>query len=171
MTLADCGRNPRSREIWRARRNFVFFVCQVSNAQFYRFPVGQILPNLNTTRRSVSPWILSEQNFENVFIRGSFFPKKTQKIDFLNVLRLQAAIIQWSDELKAFVSTRHVGLRKSFWLNLTPCYVHWCVKSKFSSPELEITAPMICSVLKNHKGFPWRRNSRFHRLILSNVKW
>jgi len=27
--------------------------CQVSNAQFYRFPVGQISRNLNTIRRSV----------------------------------------------------------------------------------------------------------------------
>ena len=34
--------------------NFLFFFCQVNNARLYRFPVGQISRNLNTTRRSVS---------------------------------------------------------------------------------------------------------------------
>ena len=63
-----------SSESWRARRNFVFF-CQVNNARPYRFPVGQISRNLNTTRRSVSRWILSEQHFET-------FPIKTQKMIF-----------------------------------------------------------------------------------------
>ena len=39
--------------------------CQVNNARLYRFRVGQISRNMNTTRRSVSRWILSEQNVEN----------------------------------------------------------------------------------------------------------
>jgi len=49
-------------ESWTARRNF----CQVINVRFHRFPVCQILRNLNTTRRSVSRWKLSEQNVENL---------------------------------------------------------------------------------------------------------
>ena len=43
--------------------------CQVSNARFHRFPVGQISRNLNTTRRSLSRWKI---------VRGHFF-QKTQK--------------------------------------------------------------------------------------------
>jgi len=85
----DFGRDPRSSESWRARRNFVFF-CQVSNARFYRFPVGQISWNLTITRRSVRWWILSEQNFGNFSVRGCF--KKHTKVEFFfNVLRLQAS--------------------------------------------------------------------------------
>jgi len=38
--------------------------CQVNNAQLYRFPVCQISRNLNTTHRSISRWILSEQGFK-----------------------------------------------------------------------------------------------------------
>jgi len=48
---------------------FVFF-CEVSNARFYPFPIGQISRNFNTTRRSVPRWILSEQDFENFPVRG-----------------------------------------------------------------------------------------------------
>ena len=57
--------------------------------------VSQISGNLNTARRSVTRWILSEQNFENFPVRGRF-SKKTQKKSSFNVLRLQAAITpQW----------------------------------------------------------------------------
>ena len=94
LALADFGRDPCSSEIWRARRNFLFFL--LGKQRFYRFLVGQISRNLNTTRRSVSRWILSEQNFENFPVRGRFF-QKTQNIKFFfNILRLQAAITpQW----------------------------------------------------------------------------
>jgi len=43
--------------------------CQVNNTRRYRFPVGQISRNVNTARRSMSRWILLEQNFENFPIR------------------------------------------------------------------------------------------------------
>jgi len=46
------GRDPCRSESWRARRIF----GQVNNAWLYRFPIGQISRNLNTTRRSVSRW-------------------------------------------------------------------------------------------------------------------
>ena len=39
------------------------FFYQVSNARFYPFSFNHISRNLNTTRRSVSRWILWEQNF------------------------------------------------------------------------------------------------------------
>ena len=39
LALVDFGRHPRSSDSLRGRRNFVF--CQVNNARFRRFPVGQ----------------------------------------------------------------------------------------------------------------------------------
>jgi len=78
---------------WNSRKpgEILFFFCQASNAQFYRFPVRQISRNLNSTRQSLRQWILSEQNFEN-FLVGVVFPKKCKNRIFSNVLRLQAAI-------------------------------------------------------------------------------
>jgi len=92
LSLTDFGRDLRSSEIWIARRIF----CQVSNARFYRFIVGQISRNFNTPRRSVKRWMLSEQNFETFPARVRF-SKKTQKFEILfNVLWLQEAItLQW----------------------------------------------------------------------------
>ena len=55
-----------------------------------RFPIGRISRNLNTTRRSVSRWELSEQNFEYFTIRGLF--SKTLKFLNFYVLRLQVFI-------------------------------------------------------------------------------
>jgi len=46
LALADFGRDPRSSDSLRGRRNFVVFFCQANNA---RFPVGHISRNLNTT--------------------------------------------------------------------------------------------------------------------------
>jgi len=46
--------------------------CQLNNARLYRFPVGHISWNLNTTRRSVRRWIFSKQNFEYFPVRGRF---------------------------------------------------------------------------------------------------
>ena len=60
LALADFERNLRSCNSWRAGRNFVIF-CTVNNAWFHRFPVVQISWNFNTTRRSVSQWILSNR--------------------------------------------------------------------------------------------------------------
>ena len=94
VAVADFERYPCSSESWRARRDFVFF-CQVSNARFYQLSVGQISRNWNTTRRSVSRWILSEHNFESFPVK-SRFATKPQKYDFFNVLRLRAATTaQW----------------------------------------------------------------------------
>ena len=74
LALTDFERDPRSSERWRARRNFIFF-CPISNTRFYRFPVGRISRYMNTTRRSVSRRILSEQNFEKFPVRGRFSTK------------------------------------------------------------------------------------------------
>ena len=75
LALADFGCDPPSRDSWRARR-ILFFFCQVSNARFHRFPLGQISRNLNGDRCRDKK--LSEQNFENFTVMGRF-SKKTQK--------------------------------------------------------------------------------------------
>jgi len=56
-----------------------FCFCQVNNARLYRFPVRQILQNLNTTRRSVSRRILSEQNFQKNYRKQSLFQNNAKK--------------------------------------------------------------------------------------------
>jgi len=66
----------------RARRNSVF--CQVINARFHQFPVGQISRNLNTTRRSVSWWKFLKQNFENYTVRGRWSKKRK---NFSNIFK------------------------------------------------------------------------------------
>jgi len=50
------------------------FFCRVNNARLYRFPDGQISRNLNTTRRSMRRWILSEHDFENLPVPVIVFP-------------------------------------------------------------------------------------------------
>jgi len=55
-------------------QKFCFF-CEVNNAWLCPFPVSQISRNLHTRRGSVSPWILSENIFENLPVRG-LFPKR-----------------------------------------------------------------------------------------------
>ena len=61
----------------RAReRAEILFFGEVNNAQLYRFLVSQISRKLHTRRGSVSRWILSEWNFENLPARGCFFPKR-----------------------------------------------------------------------------------------------
>ena len=67
------ARSAQKRER-ESQAKFCFF-WQVKNARLYRFVVGQISRNLNTTRRSVSRWILSEHNFENFPVRGRFSKK------------------------------------------------------------------------------------------------
>ena len=63
--------------------------CQASNARFHRFHVGQISWNLNTTRRMVSRWKLSEQNFENFTVKDRFSKKMQKKFSKrFNVLRV-----------------------------------------------------------------------------------
>jgi len=47
----------------------------LSNVRFLRLPIGQISQNLHTRHGSVMCWILSEQNFENLSVRGLFSKK------------------------------------------------------------------------------------------------
>jgi len=60
--------------VWEAGEIF----CQVNNARFHRFPVGQISRNLTTTTSIGDAMKLSEQNFQN-FIAGSRFYQKNTK--------------------------------------------------------------------------------------------
>ena len=49
--------------------------CQVNNAQFHWFPVGQISRNLNTTRRSVCRYENFWTEFWKFYHKRSFFQK------------------------------------------------------------------------------------------------
>jgi len=49
LALTDFGRDPRISDSLRVGE-ILFFFCEVSNAQFHRFPVGQTSRNLNTIR-------------------------------------------------------------------------------------------------------------------------
>ena len=80
LALADFRRDPRRSDSWGTRRNFVFLLSN-KNARLRRFPVGQIIRNLNKTRWSVSRWKLSKPNFENFSARGRF-SKNTQFFKF-----------------------------------------------------------------------------------------
>ena len=68
-TLADFGRDPRSSDSLRGRRNFVVF-CQVNNT---RFPVGQISRNLNTTTSIGVAMKTFGTEFWKFYRKGSFF--------------------------------------------------------------------------------------------------
>jgi len=74
LALTYFGRDPRRSESGRASGNFVFF-CPVNNARRCRFLVSQISRNLHTRYGSMLPWILSENIFENLLIRGHFSKK------------------------------------------------------------------------------------------------
>jgi len=80
LALADFGRDLRSSESWRARRNVGF--CQISNSRLDRVAVGQISRDLNTTRQPMSRWILSGQNLGNFPVRGHFSTKKLISLVF-----------------------------------------------------------------------------------------
>ena len=80
---------------WRARRNVVFFVRYA----MHDF-TDSCRPNFTKfehTRRSVSQWKLSEQNFENFTIRGRYSKKRKIFSKISNILQTEAAItLQWS---------------------------------------------------------------------------
>ena len=87
--------------IWQGAE-ICFFLCEVNNARFRRFPVLKFYDISAQQRQSVSSSTLSEQNFENFTMRGRF-SKKNAKIAFkyLQVLRLQAIITpQWLQKPK-----------------------------------------------------------------------
>ena len=93
LALTDFRLDPHSSESWTARRSFVF--CQVSNARFYWFSVGQISQNLNTAR-----WSARRESFWNrilkIFPKGVVFPKTPKNEIFSSILQLQATITpQW----------------------------------------------------------------------------
>jgi len=76
LALADFGCDPRSRNSFRGRRDFVVFwsgtISPISRrTKFYDIWTQQ--------RRSVRRWKLSEQKFENFTARSHFF-KKTQTL-------------------------------------------------------------------------------------------
>jgi len=74
LALTDFGRDPCRSESGRASRNFF---CLVSNVRFHRLPVGQISQSLHTVRGSMLRWILPENIFENLPVRGLFLPKRS----------------------------------------------------------------------------------------------
>jgi len=94
LALAYFGCDPRSSDSLRGRRNFFWLV---NNAQFGRFPVGNILWHFSTTM-SISEAVKTfRTEFWKFYHKGSFFPPKRKKcLQNFHVLRLQAVITpQW----------------------------------------------------------------------------
>jgi len=69
-----------------------WFFCHINNAWLYRFPVSQISLNLHTRRGSERWWILLENIFENLPVRGLFSKKVNFCVNIVNEFWLQAAI-------------------------------------------------------------------------------
>ena len=95
--LAEFWYDTRSTDSWRARRNCVL-------AWFHRFYVDQISRNLNTTRRSVSRWKLSEHNFSGLYTPYKKPPQivcdvrrvlTTRQITLRTLIRRQPIIINY----------------------------------------------------------------------------
>ena len=112
----SCGKNRYSARSWASAEYWIHFrartVCTI-----LPISVSQISRNLNTKRRSVSPWILLGTEFWKFCRKGSFFQKKTlNNRNFFNVLRLQAAITpQW----RKFITKRSLYGMSSFH------FYHW----------------------------------------------
>jgi len=64
LALADFGRDLLSSDSLRGSRNFVFF-CELNNAQFHRYRVGQIYDIWTQQRQLVSPC----ENFRNRILK------------------------------------------------------------------------------------------------------
>ena len=92
---------------------FLFF-CQVNNARLCRFPVSQISRNLHTRRGSMSPWILSENIYENLPERGLFSKNVNFCLNIVNAFRLQSTIspkwIQIAESHDRLACLRNVGI-------------------------------------------------------------
>ena len=90
LSIADFGRDPHSSHSLRGSlKMFVF--CQVNNARFHRFPVGNFHEFYTQQRRSVSWCKLSKQYYKNFIIRGRF-PKKHKNVSkMFQFWQLQAA--------------------------------------------------------------------------------
>ena len=102
----------RAEERAGARAEILFFLS-VSKARFHRLPVGQISRNSHTRRGSMSRWILSENVFENLPVRGLFSKKVRRCVNILNKFQLQAPIsakwIQIAESHDRLARLRNVG--------------------------------------------------------------
>jgi len=92
LVLADFGRDPRSSDSWRARRNYF-----VSGKQRTISPISR-RPNFtkfeHNTSTSVAIKTFGTEFWK--FYRKGFFSKSNNSQKMFNVLRLQAAItLQW----------------------------------------------------------------------------
>ena len=88
------------------------FFCEVNNARFHPFPVGQISRNLNATTSISVLCKLSEYNFENFTLRGS----KNCGQNF-QILLLQADITtQWYTDCREFVTRSSSYGMSSFYI-------------------------------------------------------
>ena len=85
LALADFGRDQRSINSCRARRNFVF----LSGKHRTMSPISR-LPNFRKFEHNTSIGVATNfgTEFLNVTGRGSFFPQKCKKFHNFNVLRL-----------------------------------------------------------------------------------
>jgi len=154
LALVDFGRDPRRSE--GERTSF----CDVNNARLYRFPVSQISRNLHTRRGSVSPWILLENIFENLPVRG-LFPKRQLLGDRRQRLRT------WGRDISEMIT----NLGKSWQVGQpTECWLSTCIlginSKSFPWPAgyvqettfLDIAGSSVKRCRRNvARSFAWRR--------------
>jgi len=95
---------------------FCFF-CHVNNARLYRFLVSQISRNLHTRRGSERWWILSENIFENLPIRGLFPPKSQLLREYRQWLPTSGRDI--CEMITNLGKSRLVGAPTECWLSIS----------------------------------------------------
>ena len=127
LALTDFGRDLRRSESGTMSGNFVFF-CEVNNARLCRFLVSQISQNLHARCVSERWWILSENIYENLPVRGLFFRKRQILGDRLQRLRTSGRDI--SEMVTNLGKSWQVGQPTECWLST-------------------------CTVGINSKSFPW----------------
>jgi len=100
LAVADFGRDPRSSDSLRGRRNFASLVRWITH-DFTDFPSDKFYDISTRQRRSVRRWKLSEENIKNFTIRGRFSEKMQNCSQNFQVLRFQAVITpQWLQKPK-----------------------------------------------------------------------
>jgi len=118
LALTDFWRNLRRSKSRRASRNFVFF-CQVNNHDFTDFRSAkfrEMRMQYGHRCTSVSSWILSENIFENLPLRGLFF-QKAQRLPE-NCQRLPTSGCNICEMNTNCGKSRPVGMPTECWLSI-----------------------------------------------------
>jgi len=78
LALADFGHDPHSSNSFERQPKFSFCFGQVNNARFHRFPIGQILRQLNTTTSIGGSVKTFGTEFWKFYRKGLFFQKNAK---------------------------------------------------------------------------------------------